>query len=124
MTKSKRNKRNKEIENYQRVQLNKLKCSKYTGSIVKGFNETLKAIEKRKEQLYSRRERLKEIAIVLEDDDILKFDDQQFYDFIQQQKNDILERKQKDIEAREQALKDEEERVARQAREEEIRKEA
>lgn len=87
------------------------------------YNE-LVAIEKRKEQLQSRIDRLSEIWLTLQDEDILKFDDQQFYDFIQEQKAIILKKKEDEILERERLMKEKEEALEKQKREEEIRKEA
>jgi hypothetical protein len=79
--------------------------------------DELKAIEKRKESLYARRQQLQEINIDLQDDDILKFDDQQFYDFIQTQKTEQLRLAQE-------ALEEEKNRIAREQEIAQAKKEA
>jgi hypothetical protein len=86
--------------------------------------DELKAIEKRKEQLFSRRERLKEISIELADEDIIKFDDQQFYDFIQDQKAERLRLEQEKFELEKKALEEEKNKIAREKELEQVRKEA
>lgn len=86
--------------------------------------DELKEIEKRKEQLYSRRQRLSEIWVELQDDDILRFDDQQFYDFIQDQKAENLRLEQEKLEAEKKAFEEERLKAEREKEIEKAKKEA
>jgi hypothetical protein len=86
--------------------------------------DELKAIEKRKESLYARRQQLQEINIELQDDDILKFDDQQFYDFVQNQKAEQLRLAQEALEEEKRKLEEEKNKIAREQEIAQAKKEA